>query len=65
MVDAELASILEGGMLRLARHQVSAADIVILNKTDLVDEAARTQARDWVMDHAPRARVIEVGCSCQ
>jgi len=59
VVDAELAPTLEGDMLRLAQHQVYAADIIVLNKTDLVDEEGLHQAGSWLQEHAPRARVVE------
>lgn len=59
VVDAELAPTLEGDMLKLARHQVYAADIVVLNKTDLVDEGGHSQVIEWLQEKAPRARIIE------
>ena len=59
VVDAELAPGLEDEMARLAQRQVLAADIVVLNKTDLVDDSGRGQARAWVAEHSPLARVVE------
>ncbi|MBW4936031.1 CobW family GTP-binding protein [Marinobacter sp. F4206] len=59
VVDAELAPTLEGDMLNLARCQVYAADVIILNKTDLVDEGGRRRAMEWLQTLAPHARVIE------
>lgn len=59
VVDAELAPTLDGDMLRLAQYQVLAADVAVLNKTDLVDDLGRTQARAWVERCAPRVRVVE------
>jgi len=64
VVDAELGPTLNGEMLNLARHQVAAADVVILNKIDLVDEAGKQRARDWVQGLAPRARILEVTHGC-
>lgn len=60
VVDTELGPTLNGEMLNLAIHQVVAADVVILNKIDLVDEAGKQRARDWVAELAPRARILEV-----
>jgi G3E family GTPase len=59
VVDAELAPGLDNEMAKLARRQVLAADIVVLNKMDLVDDGGRNQARAWVGEHSPLARVIE------
>ncbi len=39
--------------------QLTAADLLILNKMDLVDEARKQQVREWLKTHAPRATLIE------
>ena len=39
--------------------QLAAADLLILNKTDLVDEAGKQQVREWLKPHAPLAMLIE------
>lgn len=39
--------------------QISAADIVVLNKVDLVDATRRTAINAWVRTIVPRARVVE------
>jgi G3E family GTPase len=39
--------------------QIAAAGIVLLNKVDLVSEAQRANARDWIRSVAPRARILE------
>jgi len=44
---------------RLFRNQIAAADIVLLSKTDLVDEATRTAAQAWLAAEFPEKRVIE------
>lgn len=59
VVDAELAPTLEDDMMRLAKHQVSAADIVVLNKTDLIDDVGRREVMEWVRGNSPRARIVE------
>jgi G3E family GTPase len=38
--------------------QVSAADIVVLSKIDLVDEAQRAEVEEWVRRIVPRARIL-------
>jgi len=60
VVDAELGPDLAGDMMQLARRQVAAADVVVLNKTDLVEDAQRERARGWVQALAPGARLLEV-----
>ena len=39
--------------------QLAAADLLILNKMDLVDEARKRQVREWLKPHALRAALIE------
>ncbi|NWF79238.1 MAG: GTP-binding protein [Chloroflexi bacterium] len=39
-------------------EQVSAADIVVLSKVDLVDEAQRAEVEAWVRRIVPRARIL-------
>lgn len=60
VVDAELAPTLDGEMSALAKRQVVAADIAILNKIDLVDEAGKQRARDWVNEQSSNVRMLEV-----
>ncbi|WP_029215115.1 CobW family GTP-binding protein [Kallotenue papyrolyticum] len=43
----------------LMREQVAVADIVVLNKIDLVDAATLAETRRWVKAMAPRARLLE------
>jgi len=49
--NAELA------MLKL--RQIGFADLVILNKTDLVEPAARRAIHDWIEGHLNRVRILE------
>jgi G3E family GTPase len=44
---------------RLFRNQIAAADLVLLSKTDLADEATRDGARNWLAAHFPEKRMIE------
>ncbi len=59
VVDAEQVLTLQGEQEALAIDQVSAADIVVLNKVDLVDEAQRERVKQWINGVAPRARILE------
>jgi len=44
---------------RLVEEQIAAADIVVLNKIDLVDELHKADTRRWIAKLSPRARVLE------
>lgn len=39
-------------------HQISAADVVVLSKVDLVSEEQRTEVEQWVRQIVPRARIL-------
>ncbi|MGH7071116.1 MAG: CobW family GTP-binding protein [Acetobacteraceae bacterium] len=41
------------------RSQIAAAEILILNKVDLISEAAREETASWVRQHAPGAKVVQ------
>lgn len=60
VVDAELGTTLEGEMLNLARCQIAAADVAILNKIDIIDREQRELAKNWINKLAPTARLLEV-----
>jgi G3E family GTPase len=45
---------------QLVEDQIRAADIVLLNKADLVDAARLEELREWVRELVPRARVLTV-----
>ncbi len=59
VVDAEQILSLDRRHEALSVHQVGMADIVILNKVDLVNGAQLQSARDYIRDIVPRARIIE------
>jgi len=65
VVDAEAAAYGAAGFFLDGpdawRAQLSVADVVLLNKTDLLEgnEKKLTMARDFVGKHAPDARVVE------
>lgn len=59
VVDAEQLPHLVGDILTLARTQIHAADFVVLNKIDLVDEEQRMKSRALIREYAPGARILE------
>ncbi len=58
VVDAEQIHALQGEQNMLAVDQVSAADIVVLNKVDLVTPAQLEGVKRWIYDVTPRARIM-------
>ncbi len=58
LVDAEQVTDLSGELFGLAVDLVSAADLVVLNKLDLVSERQRENARGWVMGFAPKVSFV-------
>ncbi|MDZ4769943.1 MAG: GTP-binding protein [Chloroflexota bacterium] len=60
VIDAEQGGdALEGDQYFLAMTQVGVADIVVINKVDLVDGIQLQEIRNWVREIIPRARIIE------
>jgi G3E family GTPase len=59
IVDAENASRLPADHKALAIDQIEAANILLINKTDLVSEQAVEATRAWIREISPRARIIE------
>jgi G3E family GTPase len=41
------------------RQQLLAADLIVVNKTDLVSEAERGAVREWLSELAPMARMVD------
>jgi G3E family GTPase len=41
------------------REQLTAADLLVLNKVDLVTEREKQSVRDWLGEMAPAARIVE------
>lgn len=44
---------------KLIHNQITAADIVLLNKIDLVDSTRRTETASWIRQLVPEARLLE------
>ncbi|MBK8023901.1 MAG: GTP-binding protein [Chloroflexi bacterium] len=60
VIDAEQGGdALEGDQYFLAMSQVGVADIVVVNRIDLVDAIQLQEIRTWVREIVPRARIIE------
>ncbi|HEY3341086.1 MAG TPA: GTP-binding protein, partial [Anaerolineae bacterium] len=59
LVDAEQIRTLPGSSEMLAIDQVAAADIVVLNKVDLVSAPALQQVKEWIAEISPNARILE------
>jgi len=59
VIDSEQVSMLKGQNLELAQAQVLAADMVVLNKVDLVTAAELDAAHGWVRGLLPNARIFE------
>ncbi len=59
LVDAEQALVLPEEAMKLARAQVTGGDLIILNKTDLVDDETRFQVRRWIEDIRPGVQILE------
>jgi len=59
VVDAEQIMTLEGANQVLAMEQIGVADMVVLNKIDLVDDAHLADLRQWIYDAVPKARLLE------
>jgi len=60
LVDAEQVLRLEGTMAGLVKRQIKAADVIVLNKCDLVDETQRVAVTEWIRTISPSARLLEV-----
>lgn len=58
VVDAENVLGLQGEHRSLAVDQIKAADIVLVNKCDVVGPGILEHVQSWVRDEAPRARLI-------
>ncbi|MDW8396165.1 MAG: GTP-binding protein [Anaerolineae bacterium] len=59
VVDAEHVLELRESQEMLAIDQVSAADIILLNKVDLVSPERVAEVKAWINECAPQARILE------
>jgi G3E family GTPase len=59
VIDADQVLTLENDNYFLAMEQLGVADIVILNKVDLVSAETRADVHRWIHDIVPRARILE------
>ena len=58
VVDAEQVLDLEGESLHLATDQLENADIVVINKKDLVSSEKLTEVNSWVRTLSSQARIV-------
>ena len=59
VVDSEQIDQVDGKHRELALDQIAMADIVVLNKVDLVNDEKREELADFVKYLVPRARILE------
>ena len=60
VVDAEqFPGLMQGEMAALSRLQVQDADMIVLNKIDLVDSKELSAVKTQLLDVAPRLRILE------
>jgi G3E family GTPase len=57
--DAILERVLDPRLRETIERQLAGADIVVLNKCDLVRPDRLAQARDWAAGQAPQAAIVE------
>lgn len=59
VIDAEEILDLDHRSLQLAREQIEVADIIAINKTDLVTPGKLLEVQHWIQKNAPQTRIIE------
>ncbi len=59
VIDAEQARTLENELYFLAMEQIGVADIVVLNKIDLVNKAQRAELHTWIRSISDKARIYD------
>ncbi len=59
VVDSEHIGQIEGKQRELALDQIATADMVVLNKIDLVDKIEREALADFIRERVPSARIFE------
>lgn len=58
MVDAEQILTIDGKPEALVKDQIRVADLVVLNKVDLIREDEQRRLQKWVRDLVPTARIL-------
>ena len=59
VVDAEHALGIPDEEAGLARAQVAGGDLIVLNKTDLVDSATTSRVKEWIRDIRPSVGILD------
>jgi len=59
VVDAEHALGTPDEEAALARAQVAGGDLIVLNKTDLVDAATLSNVKDWIREVRPAVQILD------
>ncbi|GAB5522961.1 MAG: GTP-binding protein [Roseivirga sp.] len=59
VVDADQALSLENEFMELAIRQIQVADLLVLNKIDLVFPEKKSELKTFIQKQAPKARIIE------
>ncbi|MDR9826988.1 GTP-binding protein [Vibrio sp. FNV 38] len=59
-IDSENVLSLDGSMAELSQQQIQVADIVLVNKVDLVDSAELEKVKGWCRVQAPFAKLVDV-----
>ncbi|HMQ52622.1 MAG TPA: GTP-binding protein [Anaerolineae bacterium] len=59
VIDAEQVPLIDDDYRVVAFAQLQAADIIVLNKADLIDTQDMTELKRWVAEIVPRARMLE------
>ena len=64
LIEPRNAALLRGGqggdMAHILRAQLMEADLIVLNKCDLLDDAEREADRAWLAERYPHSRVITI-----
>ena len=64
LVEPRNAALLRSGqggdMAHILRAQLKEADLIVLNKCDLLDAAEREADKAWLAEHYPQARVVTI-----
>ena len=59
VVDADQILSLKDEFLELAIRQIQVADLLVLNKIDLISERKKLKSREFIEKKAPKSRIIE------